>query len=532
MAAGIVYSRRSCFSPGRQRRQRPSPSRAEKRTASRADVAPDRTDAGAVTPRGRGARQVGRSAPGTDECSGPAVPDHEEIDDAAVARCARRAEHEEPAPGFRGATAGGVRDQQRQRRGRQSAAINNWPGEPFNPPRTVSIGAGPHTGYRFNSAGGVIASLPFTLGSPSSAPANTRATIPNQGSGSWYWITAGIWAGYWLSASASVTLGPAAPSVAGETYQPYRPLYLDPGSYVGVQFSSWGSVTASRAMTVPARTWVPVTVKSAIPGQSMPWYYVTAGSLEGYWLPESPATTLETIPMASFVPSQSSGIAPLIVAFSDTSLTYGPTTWAWDFDNNGTTDSTEQSPTYTYFVAGHVHGELVRRPTALAPTRDDQAELHHGGRAPAGDLRPAVTPARLLDTRVGNGLSGPFSERRAAHLVQVSGRGGVPLTATAVTGTLTVTQQSAAGFVFLGPDPTNSPTSSTLNFPPADNRATGVTVALSPTRQPERDLQLGRPGQHRARVRRDRLLRARRQRRDLRPAQPRPGCSTPGSATA
>ena len=46
--------------------------------------------------------------------------------------------------------------------------------------------------------------------------------------------------------------------------------------------------------------------------------------------------------------------------------------------------------------------------------------------------------------------------RRAAHLVQVSGRGGVPLTAIAVTGTLTVTQQSAAGFVFLGPDPTTA----------------------------------------------------------------------------
>ena len=58
---------------------------------------------------------------------------------------------------------------------------------------------------------------------------------------------------------------------------------------------------------------------------------------------------------------------------------------------------------------------------------------------------------------------------------------GCPVTATAVTGTLTVTEQSAAGFIYLGPDPTNSPTSSTLNFPPGDNRATGVTVALSPS---------------------------------------------------
>ena len=38
-----------------------------------------------------------------------------------------------------------------------------------------------------------------------------------------------------------------------------------------------------------------------------------------------------------------------------------------------------------------------------------------------------------------------------------------------------------AGFVALTPSPTNSPTTSTLNFPLGDNRANGVTVALSGT---------------------------------------------------
>ena len=41
-----------------------------------------------------------------------------------------------------------------------------------------------------------------------------------------------------------------------------------------------------------------------------------------------------------------------------------------------------------------------------------------------------------------------------------------------------MTQQSAAGFLFIGPIATNSPGSSNLNFPMADNRANGVTVAL------------------------------------------------------
>jgi hypothetical protein len=48
----------------------------------------------------------------------------------------------------------------------------------------------------------------------------------------------------------------------------------------------------------------------------------------------------------------------------------------------------------------------------------------------------------------------------------------------AVSGNLTVTGQSAGGYVFLGPVATNSPTSSTLNFPAGDTRANGVSVAL------------------------------------------------------
>jgi len=47
-----------------------------------------------------------------------------------------------------------------------------------------------------------------------------------------------------------------------------------------------------------------------------------------------------------------------------------------------------------------------------------------------------------------------------------------------VTGTLTVTRQTARGYLYLGPVALNDPTSSTLNFPVGDDRATGVTVAL------------------------------------------------------
>ena len=78
-----------------------------------------------------------------------------------------------------------------------------------------------------------------------------------------------------------------------------------------------------------------------------------------------------------------------------------------------------------------------------------------------------------------NGLTGAFSAN-VPRSFQVTGRGGVPSGAVAVTGNLTVTQQTAAGFAFLGPTASASPTSSTLNFPLNDTRANGVTVALGP----------------------------------------------------
>jgi glucose/arabinose dehydrogenase len=89
----------------------------------------------------------------------------------------------------------------------------------------------------------------------------------------------------------------------------------------------------------------------------------------------------------------------------------------------------------------------------------------------------ALGPARILDTRYATGLSGVFHSQ-LARTFQVTGQGGVPSGATAVTGNLTVTGQTAAGYLFLGPVAANHPTSSTLNFPLGDNRANGVTVAL------------------------------------------------------
>ncbi|MDI6876041.1 MAG: PKD domain-containing protein [Methanomicrobiales archaeon] len=57
-------------------------------------------------------------------------------------------------------------------------------------------------------------------------------------------------------------------------------------------------------------------------------------------------------PTADFTADPTTGTAPLTVQFTDQSTGDGINGWAWDFENDGTVDSTEQSPSFTYDTAG------------------------------------------------------------------------------------------------------------------------------------------------------------------------------------
>ena len=61
-------------------------------------------------------------------------------------------------------------------------------------------------------------------------------------------------------------------------------------------------------------------------------------------------TTSNEPPVVNFAATPASGAAPLVVQFRDSS-TYdcgAMVSWQWDFDNNGTIDSTSQNPAFTY----------------------------------------------------------------------------------------------------------------------------------------------------------------------------------------
>jgi len=75
----------------------------------------------------------------------------------------------------------------------------------FNPAVSLIFKMGTHTGYQFNSAGGMTAQKTYTLVRDSGAPTSARSTISGQ-SGSWFYVTVGVWAGYWVRASDVVFL--------------------------------------------------------------------------------------------------------------------------------------------------------------------------------------------------------------------------------------------------------------------------------------------------------------------------------------
>ncbi len=104
--------------------------------------------------------------------------------------------------------------------------------------------------------------------------------------------------------------------------------------------------------------------------------------------------------------------------------------------------------------------------------------IHQISTSAGGAKYSPMTPVRVLDTRFANGLSGSFVSG-TPRTFAVAGTNGIPADAVAITGNLTVTGQTSAGYVSLGPVSSANPSSSTLNFPLGDTRANNVTLALA-----------------------------------------------------
>ena len=74
-------------------------------------------------------------------------------------------------------------------------------------------------------------------------------------------------------------------------------------------------------------------------------------------VPTATPTTVPTeasakLPAAQFSANTTQGKIPLVVQFTDKSVSTGTTTYAWDMNNDGVVDYTVKNPVYTYKTAG------------------------------------------------------------------------------------------------------------------------------------------------------------------------------------
>jgi Bacterial Ig-like domain/FlgD Ig-like domain len=158
----------------------------------------------------------------------------------------------------------------------------------YSPTRSVTFLAGTYAGRRFDSAGNVIASKTYTLTKSSSAPTSQRnAAIAGQ-SGAWLYITAGIWAGYWVKESPSDYLPGVA---ASEHFAPLRTASFAIGTYTGYRFdTAWSSVVATKTYSLARSSSASASSLAVINGRT--YVLITNGIWAGYWIPMSSAIIL------------------------------------------------------------------------------------------------------------------------------------------------------------------------------------------------------------------------------------------------
>jgi PKD repeat protein len=149
----------------------------------------------------------------------------------------------------------------------------------------------------------------------------------------------------------TVTAGQTAAFSVGAT-SPYTPLSYQwrSNSVALVNGGNFSGATTPALTISNASAAYPTNYDCIVSDSLMPTPNVVTSSV-------ATLTVTPLPPVASFTATPTSGVEPLQVVFTDTSSN-SPTSWAWDFDNNGTTDSTAQNPTNTY-AAGTYSVKLI-----------------------------------------------------------------------------------------------------------------------------------------------------------------------------
>jgi PKD repeat protein len=99
------------------------------------------------------------------------------------------------------------------------------------------------------------------------------------------------------------------------------------------------------------------------------------------------------------------GIPPLTVTFTDTTLN-SPTSWLWDFKNDGTATSTQQNSTYTYTTTGTYSVTLTTSRDGMTSTMTKTNYVSVGGvPSTAVIIVPDVTNYAVVDQSLSSNVS-------------------------------------------------------------------------------------------------------------------------------
>ena len=126
-----------------------------------------------------------------------------------------------------------------------------------------------------------------TLAGVSGANTATRRTLIHQ-SGSWFYVTNGLWAGYWMRESPALYLEgsdrPVANDVTASSFDPSATVVIERGTHTGYVFDGSGAMTAQKTARKSSQTTASVSALETVPNQPGLWFVVESGTWSGTWL--------------------------------------------------------------------------------------------------------------------------------------------------------------------------------------------------------------------------------------------------------
>lgn len=153
------------------------------------------------------------------------------------------------------------------------------PDRRYNPDRPMVFRPGSYTGYRLGAGGEVLGqkSVQFRA---THRPTSAGRTLAN--GRAWLKVSSGPLAGYWVHESANSYVRGTTTRYA---YVPWAQLVVKSGKYTVFKFDWLGGPTAQKVIRPSATVELQASLKAIISGR--PFYLVSSGPLEGFWLRDS-----------------------------------------------------------------------------------------------------------------------------------------------------------------------------------------------------------------------------------------------------